>query len=599
MIRFESPSAFIFVALWILVWYYFYTKRMTQAHEITEKLGEIRTFSAFPFLTIKNLKGSWFRWLIIGGLFGLALANPQWGSKKTQGYKNSSIVLIVLDISNSMLCGDMPPSRLDIAKQDAINFIKKEAGNKLCLIFFAGTSFVQMPITDDIDAAVMLVESATPEQIITQGSNLGEAIDMGISLLSSYNNVGKSMVIFSDGEEHDNKAIQAAKDAASENIVIHSIGYGTDAGGPIVIETETGVETKTDESGNPVVTKLESATLKAVAAETNGKYLRASDYNSSSLTIHDDIASQEKILGETNQFEVKQSYFWWFILLALILIFYDKYKREKPFWITKTMPLTLILMIFSFQIMAQSPHQLLRGGDKAYGKKSYEEALKKYESASTNADPNQADKAKYNQGNAQYQLQKYDEALKLWEGLNPNNLTQKQQSQWWYNKGNAHYQKQAYPQAADAYKQALKINPKDFDAKLNLAITNRKMQQQQQQQQQKQQDQQQQKDQQDKNQKSQNNNQDQKQDPSKDPSKDKKEQEQKDNKQKESPKNQEQKDQQQKEKQDQEQQQSSNTPKTSDHIKQLLKIAEQEEKKTQAKLRRGNPQSKSRPEKDW
>lgn len=592
MIRFESPFAFIFVALWILVWYYFYTKRMTQAHEITEKLGENRTFSAFPFLTIKNLKGSWFRWLIIGGLFGLALANPQWGSKKTQGYKNSSIVLIVIDISNSMLCSDMPPSRLDIAKQDAINFIKKEAGNKLGLIFFAGTSFVQMPITDDIDAAVMLVESATPEQIITQGSNLGEAINMGSSLLSSYTNVGKSMVIFSDGEEHDNKAIQAAKDAASENIVIHSIGYGTDAGGPIVIETETGIETKTDESGNPVVTKLESATLKAVAAETNGKYLRASDYSSSSLTIHDDIASQEKILGETNQFEVKQSYFWWFILLALILIFYDKYKREKPFWITKAMPLTLILMIFSFQIMAQSPHQLLREGDKAYGKKSYEEALKKYESASTNADPNQADKAKYNQGNAQYQLQKYDEALKLWEGLNPNNLTQKQQSQWWYNKGNAHYQKQAYPQAADAYKQALKINPKDFDAKLNLAITNRKMQQQQQ-------DQQQQKDQQDKNKNSQNNNQDQKQDPSKDPSKDKKEQEQKDNNQNDPKENQEQKDQQQKEKQDQKQQQTPSTPKTSDHIKQLLKIAEQEEKKTQAKLRRGNPQSKSRPEKDW
>ena len=591
MIRFESPFAFIFVALWILVWYYFYTKRMVQAHEISEKLGDRRTYTAFPFLTTKNLKGSWFRWLFIGGILGLALANPQWGSKKTQGYKNSSIVLIVLDISNSMLCGDMPPSRLDIAKQDAINFIKKEAGNKLGLIFFAGTSFVQMPITDDIDAAVMLVESATPEQILTQGSNLGEAINMGTSLLSSYTNVGKSMVIFSDGEEHDNKAIQAAKNAASDNIVIHSIGYGTDAGGSIVIETEAGIETKADESGNPVVTKLESATLKAVAAETKGKYLRASDYNSSSLAIHDEIASQQKILGESNQFEVKESYFWWFILLALILIFYDKYKREKPFWIKKTIPLTVLWMIFSFQIMAQSPHQLLREGDKAYGKKSYEEALKKYESAATDADPNQADKAKYNQGNAQYQLQKYDEALKQWEGLNPNNLTQKQQSQWWYNKGNAHYQKQAYPQAADAYKQALKINPKDFDAKLNLALTNRKMQQQQQQQQQK--------DQQDKNQNSQNNNQDQKQDPSKDPSKDKKEQEQKDNNQNDPKENQEQKDQQQKEKQDQEQQQTPSSPKTSDHIKQLLKIAEQEEKKTQAKLRRGNPQSKSRPEKDW
>lgn len=591
MIRFETPFAFIFVALWILVWYYFYTKRMVQAHEITEKLGDRRTYTTFPFLTTKNLKGSWFRWLFIGGILGLALANPQWGSKNTQGYKNSSIVLIVLDISNSMLCGDMPPSRLDIAKQDAINFIKKEAGNKLGLIFFAGTSFVQMPITDDIDAAVMLVESATPEQILTQGSNLGEAINMGTSLLSSYTNVGKSMVIFSDGEEHDNKAIQAAKDAASENIVIHSIGYGTDAGGPIVIETETGVETKTDESGNPVVTKLESATLKAVAAETNGKYLRATDYNSSSLAIHDEIASQQKILGESNQFEVKESYFWWFILLALILIFYDKYKREKPFWIKKTIPLTVLWMIFSLQMMAQSTHQLLREGDKAYGKKSYEEALKKYESAATDADPNQADKAKYNQGNAQYQLQKYDEALKQWEGLNPNNLTPKQQSHLWYNKGNAHYQKQAYPQAADAYKQALKINPKDFDAKLNLALTNRKMQQQQQQQQQK--------DQQDKNQNSQNNNQDQKQDPSKDPSKDKKEQEQKDNNQNDPKENQEQKDQQQKEKQDQEQQQTPSSPKTSDHIKQLLKIAEQEEKKTQAKLRRGNPQSKSRPEKDW
>ncbi|MCA9982277.1 MAG: VWA domain-containing protein, partial [Anaerolineales bacterium] len=229
---------------------------------------------------------------------------------------------VALDISNSMLAQDPAPNRLARAKLEISDLMTRLGGDEVGLVLFSGASFVQFPLTSDYDTARAFLDNANPGMISRQGTDMGEAIRTALGGFDEKRTSQKVILIMTDGETHDADVLAAAEQAAEEDVVIYTVGFGSPEGSPVPELDGYGrvVGYKTDQSGNTVVSRLDETTLRQVAAATGGDYFAATGSGRELDALANKIDSLQ---GESLQsrFQTqKTERFQWFVLAALGLI---------------------------------------------------------------------------------------------------------------------------------------------------------------------------------------------------------------------------------------------------------------------------------------
>lgn len=268
-----------------------------------------------------NEKNIFFKQILISvGLFFLiiAIANPQWGEKSELVNVRQTDVFIALDISESMLCEDVLPNRLERAKQLAKQLIENIKAERVGIVVFAGEAYMQMPLTNDYKAASFFLQSANTDLAATQGTNISNAVSV-VQTLREGSKKPCSLVIFTDGETHDDDAVSAVKDAQNEGITTYIVGVGTSEGGFIPIRSGSYQLSKKDEDGNLIKTKLNPEVLKSLASAGNGEYLNAQDISSNNLKNWAEKIISTGADGENKiAYHEKESRFQWFLVLSLL-----------------------------------------------------------------------------------------------------------------------------------------------------------------------------------------------------------------------------------------------------------------------------------------
>jgi len=264
-----------------------------------------------------------YLWMGLAGvlLLSLAATNPQWGYKKSEIENRSAEIYLVLDISNSMLAEDVPPSRLERAKKMAIDISSEFKSDKVGLILFAGNAYVQSPLTTDWHAIQLYLNAAHPNQAGTQGTAIGDAVRLAIETKKEKDaEGGGAIIVLTDGEDHDSDAPTAIDEATNEGWVTYIIGVGTEAGGHIPIMVEGNKDLKRDQSGQPVVTKLNETLMKQLAEKGRGRYFNLSHGDIILDDLKKEMSSLERSQFEERSFSEHKSYFQWFLLPGLLLI---------------------------------------------------------------------------------------------------------------------------------------------------------------------------------------------------------------------------------------------------------------------------------------
>jgi len=270
--------------------------------------------------------------LITLGSILLALANPQVGSKIEKAQRKGVDLVVALDVSNSMLAQDIQPSRIERARQSIARLIDELENDRIGLIVFAGKAYTQLPITTDYSAAKMMLNTVRPDMVPVQGTAIGQAIDMAMASFKDETS-GKAIIIITDGENHDEDALEKAADAADAGIKVYTIGMGLSEGAPIPIYKDGEiVGFKKDQSGSTVITRLDETMLTKIAEAGNGIYVRASNTQAGLRKVFDEISKMEKTTFDTMNFSDYEDRFQYFIglaLLAMVINFLLNERRSK------------------------------------------------------------------------------------------------------------------------------------------------------------------------------------------------------------------------------------------------------------------------------
>ena len=588
----------LIAALWFLLSW----KKRTMARIGDPSLVRqlVSNFSSARFLIKAGILLLAFLIIVIGA------GNPQKPGKMENVKRKGVDVMVVLDVSKSMLATDIKPSRLDKAKQLLLLMLDKLENDRIGLVLFAGRAYLQMPLTSDHGAARMYIQEASPDAVPTQGTVIAEALRMANSAFNSKERKYKSILLISDGEDHDPDALKVAKDLAKDGVMINTVGIGSPDGSPIV-DPATG-ELKKDAEGNTVISKLNEAELQQLSNATNGQYIRLDNVDDALITMTQQIDSVDKKSMSDAEFVDYISYFQWFLGIALLFLAFDYFfperrsaageKRERAAsgaglglrasaggsasngasgagpkgasgssskGASATRPgvagaatlLALAVLVSALPASAQSTNGQIRSGNRAYKKGDFEKSVQQYQRA-VQQTPN-SPTANYNLGNAQFKNNKFDEAAHAYDATVQNSTDKGMKEKGYYNKGVAMIRQKKLQESIDAWKNALRLDAGDTEARDNLekALKEQKKQQQQQQQQQ--------------NQK-----------------KDQKNQDKQDQK---------------KEQQQQQQQQQEPKPQPSklnkQQVEQLLKALEQKEKDLHDKMQQNKQHVPNQPEKDW
>ena len=298
----------------------------------------------------------------------LSIANLRSSHGTSKIKRNGIDVMIALDVSKSMLAQDISPNRLDRAKQLLNKLIDKLSNDRIGIIVFAGKAYLQMPLTADHSAAKMYLSAATPETVPTQGTVIGDALKMCYAAFNTKEKKYKSVILISDGEDHDENALKVAEEMAQQGVVINSVGIGSPAGAPIMDATTN--ELKKDNEGNTVITKLNEQELKDIASKGNGSYLLFNNTDAVVAGLFDKLSSLETRSVDDNSLVNYKSWFQYFLGVALLFLLLELFVaevRKNNFIKIKAAVMGLFCLV-SFSVHAQSENETIKAGNDAYKK---------------------------------------------------------------------------------------------------------------------------------------------------------------------------------------------------------------------------------------
>ncbi|MBS1772907.1 MAG: VWA domain-containing protein [Bacteroidetes bacterium] len=245
-------------------------------------------------------------------------ANLQMGSKADKIQRKGIDVVVALDVSKSMLAQDIQPDRLTRAKQLVMRMMDKMQNDRVALVVFAGRAYLQVPLTVDYSAMKMMLQNVSPDMVPTQGTVISDAIDLSMQSFSQKERKYKSLIIISDGEDHDANAISKIKEAAEQGVITHTVGIGSPQGATLY-DPET-KSVKLDESGNPVVSKLNEEELKNLAAAGKGTYTLLRNADDAATKLTDAMDTMEQRNMGSILFTDYTSYFQYFLLTGFLLL---------------------------------------------------------------------------------------------------------------------------------------------------------------------------------------------------------------------------------------------------------------------------------------
>lgn len=250
----------------------------------------------------------------------IGIADPQVGNHIDEVKKKGADIMIVLDVSNSMLSQDYAPSRLENAKRALAQLVDNLHEDRIGIIVFAGEPYVQMPITTDYSAAKIFLNTINTGMVPVQGTAIGAAIDLGVKSFDYKDGTGKAIILMTDGENHEDDAITAAQNAHDKGVVVHVIGFGSPQGAPVPLYVD-GKQNgfHLDSAGHTVISKLNEDMCKQIAVAGNGVYIRATDANSGLGIVMDQIHKMKQKTYDAKSFKDFEDRFQFFLAIALFL----------------------------------------------------------------------------------------------------------------------------------------------------------------------------------------------------------------------------------------------------------------------------------------
>jgi len=259
----------------------------------------------------------------------LALAGPRWGSHYQEVSQKGVDIMIVLDVSRSMLVEDVEPDRLERAKREISDFIHVVQGDRVGLVAFAGAAFTQCPLTLDYGALAMFLTALSPDMVPVPGTDLGAAIETAIASFDTASETDKVILLITDGEDNESRGLHAARESAKKGIKIFVFGIGDPSGGPIPSADGKG-GFKKDAEGQLVLSRLNEEGLKEIASATGGTYVRsmAGDLDLDILYFDGIKQKTEATDLKSGKIKVYEERFSLFVLAAFILLLLEGLIRE-------------------------------------------------------------------------------------------------------------------------------------------------------------------------------------------------------------------------------------------------------------------------------
>lgn len=236
-------------------------------------------------------------------------------------------VMIAMDVSKSMLAQDIKPNRLERAKQLVNKLMEKMENDRIGLVLFAGRAYMQMPLTTDHSAARMYIQNAGPAVVPTQGTVIAEALKMANNAFNSKDRKYKSIVVISDGEDHDPEALKYTEALVKNGVMVNSVGIGSPDGVPLIDPATN--ELRKDAQGNAIVTRLNEAELQQLAQQTKGIYVRLDDTDEAAGQIMAQLNTIEQTSPGDQAFMSYKSYFQWFLAAALLFLLLEFFIPER------------------------------------------------------------------------------------------------------------------------------------------------------------------------------------------------------------------------------------------------------------------------------
>jgi Ca-activated chloride channel family protein len=328
MFRFEHPE-YIYLLLVIPVLLIVFLYGMRSRKQILKRFGEMKLIrSLMPEVALKKQYVKFWILLICTGLFVIVIAGPQFGSKLETVKKQGIEVMVCLDVSNSMLSNDITPTRLDKAKQLLSRLVDDLNNDKIGLIVFAGDAYIQLPITSDYISAKMFLSSINPSMVPVQGTAIGAAIQLAVKSFTPSEQSEKTIVLITDGEDHEDNSVGAAEEAAKKGITVNVLGIGSPQGGPI--PTSNGY--LKDKSGNMVLTKLDEKIAQEIAIAGQGMYVRTDNTNNALKALQKELDKKTKSEVESkvySSYDEKYAIPAWMVLLLLITEFFILDRKNR------------------------------------------------------------------------------------------------------------------------------------------------------------------------------------------------------------------------------------------------------------------------------
>lgn len=316
MFRFVHIEAFyLLLLLPILVGLYLLALRARRKRMV--RFGNPDTITALmPDYSPRRERNKFILLLIAIMFVVAAIARPQSGAKLREQQSTGVEMIVAVDVSNSMLAQDFTPTRLDRTKAAIDRLLSATGQDMVGLVVFAGDAYVQLPVTADRSAARQFAARLAPDMVSRQGTAIGAAIELAASSFSAGGEGGRVMVVISDGENHEDDALAAARVAAEQGIVIYTIGIGTPEGAPILL----GDDYVRDEQGEMVVSRLDEKMLQDIALATGGAYVRATNQDIGLEGIVAKVHEVEGVRRSVPVYEQYNEYFQWLLGMALLFL---------------------------------------------------------------------------------------------------------------------------------------------------------------------------------------------------------------------------------------------------------------------------------------
>jgi Ca-activated chloride channel family protein len=409
------------------------------------------------------------------GFMALSLSGPRYGYRWQEVERKGVDIIIALDCSKSMLAQDIKPTRLDRAKRKIYDLLTLLQGDRVGLVAFAGTAFLQCPLTLDYEAFYIFLSSLTPDFLPIGGTDISGAVSTAAAGFDPESNSEKAVILITDGENTGpDDPVEAATAAQKAGVKLFCIGVGGEEGVPVP-DGQGGF--KKDENGRIAVTKLDENLLKKMAVITGGTYVRSVTGDMDLNVIYTDEirGKMEKTTLESGKKQVWEDRYQWPLAIAILLLMIEIFLPTR-----RTAAVLIIGLAFCF---AAPPvyADAFRDGVSAYEKGEYEKAKDLFIKAQLDDPDNPA--ISYNLGAAYYKMEEYDSAaLNFQAALNTEENALKQKSL--YNLGNARFRQQKYEEAIKHYEDALTVaetalHTDDIQARQNIAFVKKVMEEQQ------------------------------------------------------------------------------------------------------------------------